>query len=72
MYLLFGCAGSPIAVCSARASHCGGFSGCGAQAVGTWASVVVVEMFSFPMVCGIFLDQGLNPIPYIGRQILYH
>ena len=27
---------------SARASHCSGFSCCGAQALGTWASVVVV------------------------------
>ena len=26
--------------CGARASHCGGFSCCGAQALGTWASVV--------------------------------
>ena len=28
--------------CSAWASHCGGFS-CGAQTLGTWASVVVVS-----------------------------
>ena len=28
--------------CGARASHCGGFSCCGAQAVGARASVVVV------------------------------
>ena len=27
--------------CSARASHCGGFSYCGAQVLGWWASVVV-------------------------------
>ena len=27
--------------CSVRASHCGGFSCCGAHAVGAWASVVV-------------------------------
>ena len=27
--------------CGARASHCGGFSCCGAQALGAWASVVV-------------------------------
>ena len=26
--------------CGAWASHCGGFSCCGAQALGTWASVV--------------------------------
>ena len=27
--------------CGARASHCGGFSCCGARALGMWASVVV-------------------------------
>ena len=27
--------------CGALASHCGGFSCCGARALGTWASVVV-------------------------------
>ena len=29
--------------CGARASHCGGFSCCGARALGTWASVVVAH-----------------------------
>ena len=29
--------------CSARASHCGGFSCCGAQALGARASVVVAR-----------------------------
>ena len=29
--------------CSVQASHCGGFSYCGAQAVGTRASVVVAR-----------------------------
>ena len=29
--------------CGARASHCGGLSCCGAQALGAWASVVVVR-----------------------------
>ena len=28
--------------CGARASHCGGFSCCGARALGAWASVVAV------------------------------
>ena len=32
--------------CSARASHCGGFSCCGARAVGVWASVVVAHGLS--------------------------
>ena len=32
--------------CGARASHCGGFSCCGAQALGTRASVVVAHGLS--------------------------
>ena len=32
--------------CSAWASHCGGFSCCGAWALGTWASVVVARGLS--------------------------
>ena len=31
--------GAPLRCC-AQASHCGGFSYCGAQALGVWASVV--------------------------------
>ena len=29
--------------CGAGACHCGGFSCCGARAIGTWASVVVAR-----------------------------
>ena len=29
--------------CGVWASHCSGFSCCGAQAIGTWASVVVAH-----------------------------
>ena len=36
--------------CGARASHCGGFSCCGARALGTWASVVVALRLSS---CGL-------------------
>ena len=32
--------------CGARASHCGGFSYCGAQALGAGASVVVAHALS--------------------------
>ena len=32
--------------CGARASQCSGFSCCGAQALGAWASVVVARGFS--------------------------
>ena len=32
--------------CGAQASHCGGFSCCGARDLGAWASVVVVHGLS--------------------------
>ena len=32
--------------CGVRASHCGGFSYCGARALGAWASVVVARGLS--------------------------
>ena len=37
--------------CGVRASHCGGFSCCGAWALGAWASVVVVHGHSS---CGLW------------------
>ena len=54
-YFIFGCVGSLLPLmgflqlhpagttprCNARASHCSGFSCCGARALGMWASVVV-------------------------------
>ena len=57
--------------CCARASHCGGSSGCGAQAVGTGGlqclqhagSVVVAHGLSCSAACGIFPDQGSNLFP---------
>ena len=58
--------------CGVQASHCGGFSCCRAQALGTRASVVVAHGLSCSAVCGIFPDQGSNRAPCIGRQILNH
>ena len=46
--------------CSTRASHCGGFSCCRAQALGCVGSVVVVHGLIFLETCGIFWDQGSN------------
>ena len=58
--------------CGMWVPHCGGFSCCRAQAVGSEASVVpapilysrgsvfMVHRLSCPVACGIFLDQGLN------------
>ena len=43
--------------CGARASHCGGFSHCGARALGARASVVVARGLSS---CGSWaLEHGL-------------
>ena len=58
--IYFGCLGSSLLCvgflqlrrvgatlhCGAQASHCGGFSYCRAQVLGTWASVVVVHGLS--------------------------
>ena len=49
--------------CGAWASRCGGFSCCGAQALGSTSSVVEAHRLSCPAACGIFPDQGLNPCP---------
>ena len=83
---IFGCVGSSLLRagflqlwragatlrCSAWASHCGGFSCCGAWALGTRAavvvapglqsagSVVVAHGLRCSAACGIFLDQGSN------------
>ena len=87
--LIFGCIGSSLlhvgflqlgqagATLSSGtwASHCAGFSCCGAQALGMRASVVVARRLqsagsvvvahrlSCSAACGIFPDQGSNPCP---------
>ena len=66
---IFGCVGSLLLCveaalrCSARASHCSGFSCCVARALGARASVVVAHGLICSVACGIFADQGLNPCP---------
>ena len=49
--------------CSAWASHWGGFSCCGAWALGVRASVVVAHGLSCSTACGILPDQALNLCP---------
>ena len=44
-------------------SRGGGFSCCGAQALGVWVSIVVVHGLSCPVACGVLPGQGLNPCP---------
>ena len=41
----------------------GGFAFCGAQALGSQASVIVVHRLSCLAACGIFPDLGSNPRP---------
>ena len=41
-------AGGAALHCSARASHCDGFSCCRGQALDTWASVVEAHRLSYP------------------------
>ena len=43
----------PLSSCGVWASHCGGLSRCGTQALGTLASVVVAHGHSCSMACGI-------------------
>ena len=43
-----------------QASHCSGFSCCGAQTPGTWASVTAGHRLSCPMAYGIFLDHQIS------------
>ena len=61
--------------CGVQASHCSGFSCCGAWGLGVQASVVVAlrlqstdsvvvaHRLSCSTACGIFPDQGSNPCP---------
>ena len=65
--------------CCVQASHCSGFSCCGAWALGTWASVdsihrlyrvgsgVVANGLGSSLTCGIFLDQDQTCMLCIGR-----
>ena len=57
--------------CGVRASPCGGFSCCGARAIGTRTSVAVAHGLSCSMACRIFLDQGSNPCPLHWQEDSY-
>ena len=56
--------------CCVRA-HSGGFSSCGAQALGHVGSVVVAHGLSFSIACGI-LPRDQTSVPCIGRWTLNH
>ena len=57
---LVGTSEGPLSFCGSQASHCGGLSCCGAQALGRVGSVVVAQGPSCPAACGILPDQGSN------------
>ena len=50
--------------------RCGGFSCCGAQALGAQASVLVAHRLSCSEAHGIFLDHGSTSVPCLARRIL--
>ena len=58
--------------CSVQASLCSGSSSFGTQAVGDWASAVVVHRLSFPRHMGSSQTRDQTCISCIGRQIIYH
>ena len=55
------CCSPAFSSCGAKASRGGGFSCCGAQALGMQGSVVVVHGLSRSVARGIFPDQGSSP-----------
>ena len=69
LFILFGCIGSLLLhagflqLWGVGASHCGGFSCCGVQALGMRAPVVVTHGLRCSAACGIFPDQGSNTCP---------
>ena len=94
--IFFYCSGSPLlcghspsfceqgllSSCDVQASHCSGFSFCGAGALGRPAFSSCGSQalehrlsnwgLSCSAACGIFPDQGLNLCPCLGRQITIH
>ena len=58
--------------CGVQASHCGGFSCCGARALGTKASVVVALSLVTPWHVGSSWTRDRTHVPCIGRWIINH
>ena len=83
---IFGCAGSSLlhglSFYSVQASHCNGFSCCGAQALDGGLqelqlvdSVIVTRRPNFPATCGNFPDLESSPCPLhrqVDSQLLDH
>ena len=77
-YVIFGyaecCCTEAFSSHSMWASHCGGFSCCRAQALGThgWTSIVEVHRLCWPVACEIFWTRDQTGVPCIARWILNH
>ena len=56
-----------LSSCSARPSHCGGFSCCRAQAL-EQSSVAVLHKLSCPQACGILSNQEWHPCPLYWQE----
>ena len=63
VWALYGCWERRPLWRDAARTHCSAFSCWGAQALGCLGSVVVAHRLSHSKVCGLFLDQELNPRP---------
>ena len=50
----------PLSGCGAWASHCGGFCGCGALALGTWAQCLWLEGMRGSMQVSVFVTLRLS------------
>ena len=84
--LIYGCIGSSLLRtgflqlrrvgatlhCGARASHCGGFSCCGAWALGTWAQQLWLTGLVAPRHVASSWTRARTHVPCIGRPILNH
>ena len=72
------CYAQAFSSCGVWAFHCGGFFCCGAQALGTQASIAVSHglsncgtWISYPAECGISQTRDQTCVPCIGRWILH-
>ena len=54
-----------LSTCGAWSSHCGGFSGYGAQALALIGSIVLEHGLCCSIAHGILPDQGLNLCPLL-------
>ena len=69
---LVAASGRLLSGCGAQASQSGSFYCCRAQALGSWASVVVAQGLSCSAVCGSSWIRGPTRVLCSGRSVLSH